>query len=314
MNIKQFEIKYVGAAENLMRENYEEMRTKMAFLPDLDELPSLNYFAEHGVGVVALDANDNLLGYLCCYAPIENFWGFVKGAFSPLHGHGAVRENRKYIYNRLYQAFSEMLVKDEILSHGITVYRGDEVAVLGFFENGFGNACVDGILRNFDLGVKAVEDVEFFELERERFGDVLGMQNALIRHLGKAPTFLSYREMNFEEFEERLKEDQRYFAVKKDDEMIGYARVQKDGENFISSSDGMMNISGAYLKEEYRGQGIYPALIQYVLNVLKKEGAERVGVDYESFNLTANSFWPKYFEPYTWSMVRRVDDRALEVI
>ncbi len=314
MNIKQFEEKYVGAAENLMRENYAEMQTKMAFLPDLNEFPYLDYFAEHGVGVVALDANDDLLGYLCCYAPIENFWGFVKGAFSPLHGHGAVQENRKYIYNRLYQALSEMLVKEKILSHAISVYAADEVAVQGFFENGFGNACVDGILWNFDLGVKAVENVEFFELEKECFGDVLAMQNALIRHLGKAPTFLSYREMNLEEFENRVKEDQRFFAVKKNNEMIGYVRVQKDGENFISSSNGMMNISGAYLKEEYRGQGIYPALIQYVLNTLKKEGVENVGVDYESFNLTANSFWPKYFEPYTWSMVRRVDERALEVI
>ena len=103
--------------------------------------------------------------------------------------------------------------------------------------------------------------------------------------------------------------------LKKDDEMIGYVRVQNDGENFVSCSEEVMNISGAYLKEEYRGKGMFPALIQSVLNVLKKEGVENVGVDYESFNLTANSFWPKYFELYTRSMVeRRIDERVLEEI
>ena len=46
--------------------------------------------------------------------------------------------------------------------------------------------------------------------------------------------------------------------------------------------------------------------------MLKKEGFCRLGVDYESFNSTANRFWPKYFEPYTKSVVRRIDECALE--
>ena len=45
---------------------------------------------------------------------------------------------------------------------------------------------------------------------------------------------------------------------------------------------------------------------------LKKEGFLRLGVDYESFNPTANVFWPKYFEVYTKSVVRRIDECALE--
>ena len=314
MNIKQFEEKYVAAAESLMRANYLEMQEKMTVLPDVKEMPALDYLCEHGIGFVALDEDDELVGYLCCYAPIDEFWGKVKGAFSPLHGHGAVKENRKKIYHQLYQALAETLVKEEILSHAISVYAADEVAVKGFFEIGFGNACVDGMLRSFDLGVSAIDGVAFFELSRAQFGDVLPLQNALIRHLGQAPTFLRYQEMSLEEFEKRVKEDQRFFVLKRDDEMIGYVRVQNDGENFVSCSEGVMNISGAYLKEEYRGKGMFPALIQSVLNVLKKEGVENVGVDYESFNLTANSFWTKYFEPYTWSMVRRIDERVLEEI
>ena len=111
MNIKQFDKKYVAAAESLMRANYLEMQEKMIVLPDVKEMPALDYLCEHGIGFVALDEDDEFLGYLCCYAPIDDFWGKVKGAFSPLHGHGAVKENRKKIYHRLYQALAETLVE-----------------------------------------------------------------------------------------------------------------------------------------------------------------------------------------------------------
>jgi len=44
---------------------------------------------------------------------------------------------------------------------------------------------------------------------------------------------------------------------------------------------------------------------------LKEEGYKLLGVDYESFNSTANGFWLKYFTPYTNSVVRRIDECAL---
>jgi len=48
-----------------------------------------------------------------------------------------------------------------------------------------------------------------------------------------------------------------------------------------------------------------------MMEVLKKDGVERLGVDFESFNPTAHAFWLKYFEAYTHSVVRRIDERAI---
>ena len=116
MNIKHFEEKYVAAAESLMRANYLEMQEKMTVLPDVKEMPALDYLCEHGIGFVALDEDDELVGgtYVVMHR-LMNFGGKVKGAFSPLHGHGAVKENRKKIYHRLYQALAETLVKEKNL-------------------------------------------------------------------------------------------------------------------------------------------------------------------------------------------------------
>lgn len=73
----------------------------------------------------------------------------------------------------------------------------------------------------------------------------------------------------------------------------------------------MKNICGAYCLPQYRGQQIMQGLIGFTGNLLCREGYQYLGVDYESFNPTAYHFWPKLFEPYTCSVVRRIDECAL---
>ena len=45
----------------------------------------------------------------------------------------------------------------------------------------------------------------------------------------------------------------------------------------------------------------------FVVTVLKEEGFEYLGVDFESYNPTANRFWNKYFAEYTNSVTRRIE-------
>jgi hypothetical protein len=40
----------------------------------------------------------------------------------------------------------------------------------------------------------------------------------------------------------------------------------------------------------------------------------RLGVDFESLNPTAYGFWLKYFDAYTHSVVRRIDEKAVMLI
>ena len=51
------------------------------------------------------------------------------GTYSPIHAHGAVKENKRRIYSRLYQAAAEKWVKQGILSHAIALYAHNNEAV-----------------------------------------------------------------------------------------------------------------------------------------------------------------------------------------
>lgn len=44
-----------------------------------------------------------------------------------------------------------------------------------------------------------------------------------------------------------------------------------------------------------------------VTEVLKLEGFEYIGVDFESYNPTANRIWAKHFNEYTNSVTRKIE-------
>jgi hypothetical protein len=46
---------------------------------------------------------------------------------------------------------------------------------------------------------------------------------------------------------------------------------------------------------------------------LKKEGHQQLGVDCESLNPTVRGFLLKYFKEYTYSVVRRIDYKAVDL-
>lgn len=81
----------------------------------------LSDMIDHNLGIVALDGS-NVVGFLTCYAHIENFFGKVKGAFSPIHAHGTIKKDKNLIYSKLYQNAAKKWVNEGILSHGIALY------------------------------------------------------------------------------------------------------------------------------------------------------------------------------------------------
>jgi len=51
-----------------------------------------------------------------------------------------------------------------------------------------------------------------------------------------------------------------------------------------------------------------------LIQKLKIKCYSRLGVDFESINPTAWGFWLKYFDAYTHSVVRRIDEKAVMLI
>ncbi len=307
---------HVEGAAKIALSEYMEQRAFVPILPEFDFHNGLckiiSELTDSDLGVVALE-NGNMVGYLTCYQPMQNHFGKTPGVFSPLHGHGTIKENRSKIYSRLYQKVSEKWIKQGILSHAISLYTHSE-AVESFYFNGFGLRCIDAIREVKQIEVNLNANMKMFELSANELDAVVPLKNQLIKHLRNTPMYIP---LFFQVDYKQLREDSedrksRFFVAEINNEIVAYIEIMSSGENFVCEYAEMMNICGAYLIPEHRGSGVFQKLLAFLMEILKTEGYTHCGVDFESFNPTSRGFWLKYFIPYTYSVTRKIDDRIVE--
>lgn len=312
MKILDFEKHHVEGAKLIAAANYNEEREYIPILPGVEAFPDLEHFASNGLGVAAFE-EDRLIGFLCCYEPWDNaFNSKAKGTFSPVHAHGAIKENRRLIYQKMYQAAAEKWVKRSITYHAIAQYAHDTESINAFFTYGFGLRCMDAIRPMEDIECQPCDGICFEELAENDVIKVRKMRQMLSEHLGDSPCFMNSSLEDFQRWLTRAEErNSRVFAAYDSEKAVAFIEVIGDGENFVTEADSMLNICGAFCLPEYRGRNIYQNLLNNTINKLKQEGYKLLGVDFESFNPTAYGFWLKYFTAYTKSLVRRIDECAL---
>lgn len=315
MKIIDFTGELIPAARRLAMENYAEEREIVPSLPENASLPPFDELAENGFGAAAVDG-DTLLGFLGAYGPWEPVFCTqnVRGVFSPLHAHAAVKENRAKIYQRMYQAAAEKWVKAGATSHAITLYAHDAAANEAFYIYGFGVRCLDLIRPVDSVDPSKAENLVCCELSADRQGELRAMRYALADHLAQSPCFMKDSPEDTASWvAKREGNPPRTFVAEVDGIIAAYLEMKAKGENFATYSPDMLNICGAYCMPEHRGQGVMRSLLNYALSVLRSEGFVRLGVDCESFNPTALNFWTKHFEVYTHSVVRRIDENAVRL-
>ena len=310
LELTTFTREHIPQARTLALSCYIEERVSVPILPEMDGVPPLECFADNALGVSAL-RDGVLVGFLCCYNPIDNFFGTTKGTFSPIHAHGAIRKDRAKLYSLLYAAAADKWVRAGVLSHAIALYSHDREGMDSFFRNGFGARCVDAIRPAVPLGVVRMEGCAFRELSCGELETVLPMKNGLIDHLCASPVYIPLSRISLAELEaEQRERSSRFFLAERKGCPAAFVEIQSSGENFACEGQDMMNVCGAYMYPEHRGRGLYAGLLDHLLSVLQDEGYKRLGVDYESINPTARGFWEKYFTPYTYSLTRRIDERV----
>ncbi|MCL2672698.1 MAG: GNAT family N-acetyltransferase [Clostridiales bacterium] len=314
MRIQQFQRDHIPAARALALANYNEERAAVPILPLIEGIPDAAFeeYIDNELGVAMFEGG-KMLGFLCCDDPWENaFNSTARGTFVPIHAHGAIPENRGYIYKRLYQAAAEIWVGKGIGYHTIGLYAHDAQTRDAFFSCGFGLRCVDAVrpLENFAHSV--CEGIRFDELAQSDAAKIRDMRIALSVHLGESPCFMRASTSERESWIARAEaRDSRLFTASDSGAPIAYIEVTEDGENFATWEEDMKNICGAYCLPAYRGKGIMQALLNYVITKLQAEDLHNLGVDFESFNLTSNGFWLKHFTAYTHSVTRRIDECAI---
>lgn len=314
MEIMELTKHWLPAAAELVRENYREERAALPVLPEGAAVPSLTSLAENGLGVVAVEG-DRLLGFLGAYGPWEPvfYTASLRGVFSPLHAHGAVKEGRGKLYQRMYQAAAENWVRAGAASHAITIFAHDFQAREALYCYGFGLRCID-LMRETDLKTVTGRKAVFRELPPREHAKLRPLRRALSQHLAHSPSFMLDTQEEIESWIKRREENPpRVFAAEVDGQLAAYMEFKEEGENFVASTPGTRNICGAFCLPQYRGTGIARQLLDHMTSILHREGYTHLGVDCESFNPTALGFWTKHFEIYTHSVVRRIDDNAVHM-
>jgi len=308
--------KYIQEASQLAQAEYENASQVYGSLYKLKDIPDFDSLIEGifdaGQGLVAIE-DEKLVGYLAYYAPIKDLFGYVEGAFSPLQGNAFGGKNRAKTASLLFEETSKLLVKQGVLQYGVCLYANDTEMLESFSLNGFGYRCADGILDlQYELEIDKGLNVDFTELKSKEALKIYPLKSALLQHMADGPTYFPVGHESIADFEKALSEqNSRYFCASLSGKPIAYLEVTDEGETFLSNQSDYKHLCGAYLLIEYRGQGILQSLLKFVADTLKEEGVGKLGVDCETLNPSAYNFWRKYFHMYTYSLVRRLDERIL---
>lgn len=313
MRIVDFTATHIEQATLIAMQNYEKERGFVPALPPTDKLPDLTPFAQNGLGVAAFD-NDTMLGFLCCVSPFQNAFRSTDaiGVFSPMGANGVIGGDRAKIYAWLYQVAGEKWARAGASSHAVCLYAHDKEAQEQFLRYGFGLRCVDAIRGMNDIIAPRCDDIDFSELMSDDVSQVLSLDHMLDAHMAASPTFiLRPSETEASLLDNAIRFQCRYFAAEANGEIAAFIKAERDGETFICDTPGYLHITGAFCLPAYRGKSLYQNLLMYMVHTLRAEGYTRLGVDFESINPAAYGFWLKYFDAYTYGVVRRIDEHAV---
>jgi len=230
-----------------------------------------------------------------------------------LFGHGAVKENHKEIYQQLYRKVAKIWVDREIMQHAITLYAQDKLTLETWFWLGFGMRCVDGIREVTPTNDEKPE----ITIKKAKISDVESLEIIDQKHnkyYRSSPLFMPVEEENSVDHLTRWlnEENHHLWIAYNGDQVIGYMRIEPTGESYIVEYKDVMNVTGAYVDPTHRGKGIGACLLDSIQSWLLSNNYSLCGVDYESFNISGSRFWGKYFTAYTYSLVRRIDERILD--
>lgn len=317
MEFRKVEQKYVNEAVELAIIEYKnecENNKQLGVVDYLDELKSLiSDIFKCKYGLVAIE-EEKLIGYLVFWGGFEGQFGNAIGSFSPLFGSAFAGENRQKTASILFQKLSEIMIKDGISSFAICKYAHDKDIAEVLVLSGFGIRCSDAIRDLAEtMEYKNESGYQCKEIDFKEAGILLDLKNKLVKHISASPIYMPCEEFTAETFS-KLCEDRknRFFVAFDNDVPIGYIELSKNGETFIAEASDTLNICGTYVEKEYRNSLVAKELLAYVITLITDEGVKYLGVDCETLNPTALRFWSKYFENYTYSFVRRIDERILE--
>ncbi len=320
LEIVPLQTEHLDKAAVLVADRYREERTRNPLLHEKYEDPArvrplLDYNREKQAGVAAVRSG-KVLGFITSL-PFSN-WG-IPAVWIPDWGHGAEKDNRGYIYRRMYAALAEWWVEKGHLKHAVMTFAGERDILDAWFSLGFGMTNID-TLRDVRPLLEAVENIEIRKAGPNDFDILMEFRDALCKHLTSTPVFqfipAEAREKVSAEFRKQLAdEDAAIWLSCNKEKVTGCMRIVPSSQcdfRMPTVDASICGISMAFTEKGDRLRGVGTALLDRVLAWAREKGYTQCGVDFESANIPAAQLWLSHFQPVCYTLFRSLDGRILQ--
>jgi GNAT superfamily N-acetyltransferase len=310
MDVLPFSAEYVAEAVAIFVSSLERTRRLVPQLPD--EMLDVRAVAERldgMTGVVAIDRDGGLMGYLTSWFPISPFRHTDRAAaYSPEWGHGARGPDRRDTYRALYRAASADWSAAGCSVHAITLLEGDEASVDAWFWNGFGLATMDAVRDLAPVEAAPTPGIEVRAGGPADAGVLARLDAEHVHHYTQPPLLMGRPDAldaaGWAVFCERPGTSV-WIAEDADDRPYGFMRFDSefDAADVVASGRGV-SITGAYVRPDRRRRGAATAMLDAGIRHHAAAGLSYCAVDFESFNPEAAGFWTRHFATVCSSLIR----------
>lgn len=256
---------------------------------------------------MALD-DGQLVGYLAAWL-IDDFRGAGrKAAYCPEWGHAAVSGQEARVYQALYRAAAGGWTTSGCQMHAITLLASDRPAEQTWFWNRFGLAVVDAVRPTQPLGLPSSSAFRFRKATAGDIPILCALDDEHWRHYARSPIFMApHPGWSADKAGAFLAHPQNSVWLAWNGNhpagFIRFAVVDRETVDILEA-EGVVGITGAYVRPAYRSLGAAAHLLDHALQDYANQGFTCCAVTFESFNPEAASFWPRYIEPVCYSLFR----------
>ena len=250
------------------------------------------------------------VGFLAFTGAFEGAFGDCKGVYSPLHGgfFGGSRPERTL--SALLDASLARAAAQGATQILLTRYAHETEIQRELVLSGFGARCCD-LIRRVKVPKERPLPYAVRRAEKHELPRIAALENALNRHMGACPVYMPKPFYTPESYLREVEEEHlAVYAAFDGDEPVAHLAVHPGGETFLDQNPASRHIGAAYCRPEYRGNGLIDALLDAAQRDLAAQGVPLLGVDCETLNPPAFRCWSKRFAPFTYSFVRRLDERC----
>ena len=288
-------------------EAYDRERAVNPVLPEVraeDIARPLQWVLEQDLGWLAQE-NGATVGFLAFCPPHDGMFGDCRGVFSPVHASAFGGSDPERTLTALLGAATEALYAQGVTSMGISRYAHEEQTLRGLCLNGYGIRCCD-LMRRVEVKEAAPLPYEVRRMRPSEEEAVARLANALEEHMERTPVLLPQNRVTAQQVAEW---DAAVYVACDGDGVFAILLVEEGGETFVDELPGTRHVGKAYCEPGHRGGGAMPALLAAAQRDLAAQGIEKLGVDCETLNPPAYRFWRRHFSAFTYSAVRRLDER-----